>query len=131
MSARQWILGAFVAGSMIAAVHAQSTGDQQKSQASAQATEQKAPTQDKTGTQDKARVQDRIYGSQLMTDAERSEYRAKMRSLKTKEERDALRAEHHKLMQERAKERGVTLPDIPPRQGMHQGRGRPTGPGSK
>src|SRR5581483_6197101 len=62
-----------------------------------------------------------IYGHQLMTDAERTEYRAKMRALKTPEERQALRAEHHKLMQERAKERGVTLPDMPPQQGMGQG----------
>lgn len=64
-----------------------------------------------------------IYGHQLMTDAERTEYQAKMRALKTSEERDAFRAEHHKLMQERAKERGVTLPDTP-HQGMHQGMGK-------
>lgn len=68
-----------------------------------------------------------MYGHQLMTDAERTEYRAKMRALKTPQEREAFRAEHHKLMQERAKERGVTLPDMPAHQGMgkgmHQGMG--------
>ena len=63
-----------------------------------------------------------IYGHQLMTDAERAEYRAKMRTSKTREERDALRLEHHKLMQARAKEKGVTLPDLPPCPGMGQGR---------
>lgn len=54
-----------------------------------------------------------IYGSQLMTQDERNEYRAKMRAAKTREEREALRAEHHSAMQARAKERGVTLPDQP------------------
>jgi hypothetical protein len=58
-----------------------------------------------------------VYGSQLMTREERAEYRAKMRSLKTKEEREALRMEHHQKMQERAKAQGKTLPDMPPAQG--------------
>jgi len=68
-------------------------------------------------TQDKAQKPGLIYGSQLMTPQERTEYRAKMRSLKTKEEREALRMEHHQQMQERAKARGKTLPDMPPAQG--------------
>jgi len=68
-------------------------------------------------TQDKAQKPEVIYGSQLMTREERAEYRAKMRSLKTKEERDALRMEHHQKMQERAKSMGKTLPDMPPAQG--------------
>ena len=58
--------------------------------------------------------QEQIYGSQLMTPQERSEHRAKMRAAKTAEEQEQIRKEHHKLMQERAKERGVTLPDAPP-----------------
>lgn len=58
-----------------------------------------------------------IYGSQLMTRQERAEYRARMRSLKTREERESFRAEHHKKMQERAKEMGKTIPDVPPAQG--------------
>jgi len=68
-------------------------------------------------TQSKAQKPELIYGSQLMTREERTEYRAKMRSLKTKEEREALRMEHHQQMQERAKSMGKTLPDMPPAQG--------------
>jgi len=67
-----------------------------------------------------------IYGSQLMTPQERSEHRAKMRSLKTKEEREAFRTEHHKIMQERAKKMGKTIPDLPPMQGCGAGH---VGPG--
>ncbi|HEU0234333.1 MAG TPA: hypothetical protein VFQ94_04295 [Gallionella sp.] len=68
-------------------------------------------------TQDKVQKPELIYGSQLMTPQERTEYRAKMRSLKTKEEREAFRMEHHQQMQERAKEKGKTLPGMPPAQG--------------
>lgn len=74
-----------------------------------------APVQQKT--QDKAQKREVVYGSQLMTREERAEYRTKMRSLKTSEEREAFRMEHHKKMQERAREKGKTLPDMPPAQG--------------
>jgi len=70
-----------------------------------------------------AQMQDQIYGSQLMTPEERSAYRDRMRSAKTAEEREAIRAENHKKMSERAKERGVTLPDEPPAAGMGRGMG--------
>lgn len=60
-----------------------------------------------------------VYGWQIMSPKERAEHRTKMRSLKTKSEREAYRLEHHKLMQERAKQKGVTLPDLP----MPRGRG--------
>ncbi|HEX8776810.1 MAG TPA: hypothetical protein VF738_01725 [Rhodanobacter sp.] len=63
--------------------------------------------------QDRLRDRDQIYGWQLMTPAERSEYRMKMRSLKTVQEREALRSQHHEEMQKRAQQRGVTLPDMP------------------
>ena len=71
-----------------------------------------------------------IYGYQLMTPAEQAEYRARMRTLATLQEREAFRAEHHKLMQERARARGVTLPDAPPQRRMHQraGQGMQQGP---
>ena len=75
--------------------------------------------QDQMKTQD----QERIYGSQLMTQKERNAYRAKMRAAKTVKEREQIRNEHHKLMQMRAKERGVTLPDMPPAGGMMMGPG--------
>ena len=74
--------------------------------------------------------QETIYGSQLMTQKERLDYRLKIRQAKTVQEREQIRAEHHKQMQERAKERGVTLPDVPPAQGMHKGVGPGAGPGA-
>jgi hypothetical protein len=64
-----------------------------------------------------------------MTPQERADYRANMRSLKIEEERQALRLEHHKLMQERARQMGVTLPEMPPTPGGGMGPGGMTGPG--
>jgi hypothetical protein len=83
---------------------------------------------DQTKTQDQ--TQDQIFGSQLMTEQERLEHRNKMRSLKTETEREAFQLEHHKLMQARAKEKGVTLPEQPMRPGgMHPGGGMGSGMG--
>jgi hypothetical protein len=59
-------------------------------------------------------VAEPIYGSQLMTDQERSVFRARMWAAKTPEERERIRAEHHAEMQKRAQERGITLPETPP-----------------
>ena len=70
--------------------------------------------------QDQAQVQ--IYGSQLMTAAERTEYQSKMRALKTDKERDAFRLDHHDKIKVRAAEKGVTLPNSPP--GVGKGPGR-------
>ena len=64
-----------------------------------------------------------IYGSQLMTVQERAEFRARMRAAKTYEEREQIRLEHHKAMQERAKAQGKTLPDTPPAMGGGMGPG--------
>lgn len=69
-----------------------------------------------------------VFGAQLMTQQEMIEHRAKMRGAKTPEAREAVRAEHHKAMLERAKEKGVTLPETPPPRGM--GRGAGVGPGA-
>jgi len=69
-----------------------------------------------------AQKQQPIYGSQLMTRQERTEYRAKMRAAKTAEEREQIRNEHHEQMKARAKERGITLPDKPPARGRGMGR---------
>lgn len=55
-----------------------------------------------------------IYGSQLMTDRERQEYRDKMRAAKTDAERDQIRKTHHDQMKARAQAKGITLPDEPP-----------------
>jgi hypothetical protein len=72
-------------------------------------------------TPSKTEAQERVYGSQLMTVQERNEYRQRMRELKTQTERMQFRTEHHARMQERAKERGLTLPDAPPAQGQGAG----------
>ncbi len=82
--------------------------------------------------QDQAQAQVQIYGSQLMTAAERTEYQAKMRTLKTDKERDAFRLDHHTKMTARAAERGVTLPSTPPSVGAgpKSGSGTGVGPGT-
>jgi hypothetical protein len=67
--------------------------------------------------------QETIYGSQLMTEQERAEHRDRMRAAKTDQEREKIRLDHHKKMQARAKERGVTLPEEPPPRGGGQGKG--------
>lgn len=92
--------------------------------------------QEKAGptVQTQTQEQVQIYGSQLMTDDERAEYRAKMRTANTEEVREQIRNEHHKLMQERAAAQGMSLPENPPasrgggggsgKGGMGQGSGR-------
>ena len=64
--------------------------------------------------QTQSQTQQQVFGSQLMTPQERTEYRAKLRAAKTMEEREKIRAEHHTQMMKRAKAQGVTLPDEPP-----------------
>ena len=80
--------------------------------------------------QAQAQAQAKIYGSQLMTDAERTEYQAKMRSLKTDKERDAFRLDHHENMKVRAAEKGVMLPNTPPGAGSKANTGFGGGAGS-
>jgi hypothetical protein len=73
-----------------------------------------------------------IYGSQMMTQQERMEYRQRMRNAKSAEERLQIRQQHHEEMKVRAKERGITLPDEPPANrgpGMGGGMGGGMGPG--
>lgn len=64
-----------------------------------------------------------VYGSQLMTQQERIDFRAKMRAAKTDAERDQLRREHHDQMKARAAAKGITLPDEPPARGAGKGMG--------
>ena len=76
---------------------------------------------------DQAPVQNQVQaqqtvGRKLMTDEERSEQRTKMQSAASREEKEKIRAEHHEKMKERAKKKGVTLPDNPPAGGMGGGR---------
>lgn len=88
-------------------------------------------TRDQERLRDKDQVRDnQVYGSQLMTTQERDEYRNRMRAAKTVQEREQIRNEHHARMQERAKQRGVTLPAEPPVRGMGAGPGRGAGSGA-
>lgn len=75
------------------------------------------------------KAEEQVYGWQLMTEQERIAHQEKMRTLKTAEEKERYRMEHHKMMQERAKERGVTLPEMPGPQGKGMGPGPGAGPG--
>lgn len=65
-----------------------------------------------------------MFGRQLMTPEEMAAHRARMRAATTNEERARIRAEHHQQMLERARERGVTLPEEPPMRGAGPGRGQ-------
>lgn len=73
---------------------------------------------------------EQVYGWQLMTPEERAAHSAKMRSLKTAQEREQFRLEHQKQMEERARERGVTLSHEPMGQGPAGGPGGGMGPGT-
>ena len=53
----------------------------------------------------------RAYGWQLMTEEERLQHRERMHSAKSYEEQEQYWQEHREEMLERAKERGVELPD--------------------
>jgi hypothetical protein len=74
----------------------------------------------------------RGMGRQLMTEKEWQEHRQKMQSM-SPEERQKYREEWHTKMVERARERGITLPETPgphgPGRGMGQGGGMGSGGG--
>ncbi len=69
---------------------------------------------DQDKLQDRDRIHDQdgvaIYGYELMTPAERTAYLTKLRSMKTLQERNAYRTQHRIEMQQRARERGVSIP---------------------
>ena len=65
------------------------------------------------GTDTSASSDQDIYGAEIMTPAERAEFRAKMQSAKSSTERERLRVDHQAAMQSRAKQRGITLSDDP------------------
>jgi len=69
-----------------------------------------------------------IFGSQMMTERERTEYRARMWAAENDEARAAIRNEHHMQMRERAQREGVTLPETPPERGMGMGPARGANP---
>ena len=74
-------------------------------------------------------AQEPIFGSQLMSEQERTVHRARMWAAQSDEARNAIRAEHHEQMRARAQERGVTLPETPPARGAGMGQGRGMGQG--
>jgi hypothetical protein len=80
-------------------------------------------SQSKDRIQTQSQDRERIYGSELMTEKERNEYRERIRNAKTEQEREKIRSEHHEKMMVRAKEKGVTLPDEPPAKGGGVGPG--------
>lgn len=90
-----------------------------------------AAEQERAQDQKQIQSQEQIYGSQMMTPQEREEYRLRMRTAKTLEEREQIRKEHHERMKAVAKERGMTLPEEPPARGGGMGSGGGgMGPGS-
>ncbi|OIQ87439.1 hypothetical protein GALL_306900 [mine drainage metagenome] len=58
-------------------------------------------------------TQGQAHDGPLATPQEHAEHRARMRAAKTAEEREKIRKEHHKFMKERARERGMNIPDGP------------------
>ena len=68
-----------------------------------------------------AQTQEPVYGRQLMTQEEMRKYQDKMRSATSDAERQQIRAEHHEEMRERAKSKGIVLPDEAPARGMGPG----------
>lgn len=59
------------------------------------------------------REPDMVYGYELMTPQERIDYMGRLHNARTLDEREKIRMEHYRLMQERAKKRGETLPGAP------------------
>jgi hypothetical protein len=85
----------------------------------ARADEQGVPQQERT--RQEARTQQQIYGYDLMTEQERSQYRQQMNSLQTEQERAEFRARHHEEMRKRAEQQGKSLPDKVPEHAGHKG----------
>lgn len=60
-------------------------------------------------TQERAGKREIIPGSELMTSKEREEYRRRYAAAKTEAEKEKVRAEHVKAMEERARLKGLQL----------------------
>lgn len=89
-----------------------------------------ATADERERVQYRAPVPEQIYGSQLMTDEERRAYHVRIQSATTAEEREQIRREHHARMKDRAKARGIDLPDNPPAAAGPMGPGGMMGPGA-
>jgi hypothetical protein len=64
-------------------------------------------------TETQSPLQPPVYGSPLMTQQERDEYYNRLHNAPTQQERERVRAEHRQRMQQRAQERGLSLPAQP------------------
>jgi hypothetical protein len=62
-----------------------------------------------------------ISGYHMMSETERNDYRQRMRDAKSADERQTIRDEHHKLMQQRAKELSNATHDHAAGSGPRQG----------
>ncbi|WP_292955426.1 MULTISPECIES: hypothetical protein [unclassified Neptuniibacter] len=54
---------------------------------------------------------ERVNVRQLVTLQERADHRTSLKNAKSAEERDKIRTEYHLLIQKRADEKGITLPE--------------------
>ena len=79
-------------------------------------------------TTQKSISEESVYGWNMMTEQERIDHREILRNLKTTEERERYRIEHHNKMQQRANEMGMTVPDMP-RHRMREDSGMGSGSG--
>lgn len=70
-----------------------------------------APTRNQLESQERDRQRERtqIFGYELMDQGELDRYREQMRSARTQEERARIQSEHRLAMQERARQKGVSL----------------------
>ena len=70
------------------------------------------PSEAQIRAQERQRQQEReqIYGYSMMTPQEVARYQAQMSSARTAQEREHIRAEHRRQMEERARERGESPP---------------------
>lgn len=69
---------------------------------------------DQESAQPTKQTQKQVYGKELMTEQERAELHTRMRAAKTQQEREQVRKQQHERMKQRAKERGLSIPDQPP-----------------
>jgi hypothetical protein len=99
---------------------------QQQQQAQGQGGQQQQQQQQQDRDRDRDRVGDQgIYGSDLMSEEERTQYRSRLNNAKSDEEKTQLRAEHQLEIQNRARERGLP---IPPAKGLSPDQPQPANP---
>lgn len=67
--------------------------------------------QDRTNAPDDAKQEQRMYGYDLMSDAERSAYRERIMNATNAEEREKIKAQHRKEIQVRARSRNIEIDD--------------------